>query len=70
MSHCEEGYWKGDTLVIARISFRCPRQGHGTRLLQFLVEQADELGFKQIAIETPSPEEQAFGREFGMLSYK
>jgi hypothetical protein len=45
------GDWPTDTLVIARIGFNDQRAGHGTSLLQFLVELGGVYGYANIGIE-------------------
>ncbi|UUD64504.1 GNAT family N-acetyltransferase [Pseudomonas seleniipraecipitans] len=61
--------WDNHTLVIARICFRDQRQGHGTALLQFLVDIAGKLPYTHIGIEQANPDATAFGTRFGFTRY-
>lgn len=62
-------FWPEGTLVIARIEFKNIKKGHGTALLRFLVEHADEVGYAHIAIECANENAQAFGVKLGFENY-
>ena len=62
-------FWPEGTLVIARIGFKNIKKGHGTALLRFLVEHADEVGYAHIAIECANANAQAFGVKLGFDNY-
>lgn len=70
MSHAKGGGWENDTLVIVNMDFSSSHLQCRARLFQFLVDQADDLGFKRMAIECPNQGADEFGRGLGMLSYK
>ncbi len=57
--------WKDDTLVIARIYLREVRVGHGTRLLNFIVNLADKYHYKKIVIECANDNSSGFARHHG-----
>lgn len=64
----EEGneFWGGKSLVISRIGFNKPRQGHGTDLLKLIVEFAQERQYEVIGIEQgSSPSIQCFAEKYG-----
>jgi len=58
--------WPRETLVLARISFKEERKGHGRRLLTLITGLAPEIGYKHIAIECANENSSAFGRRFGL----
>lgn len=60
------GSWPQWTLVIARISFRETRAGHGRALLEFFVEHAHRFGYDKIGVEETIPHDgiQGFCRQF------
>ncbi|MTI12132.1 GNAT family N-acetyltransferase [Sansalvadorimonas verongulae] len=60
-----ETEWGKDTLVIARIHFHQKRVGHGTSLLNFLIEQAPRCKYRQIAIEFANDNSAAFAKRYG-----
>lgn len=62
-------FWPEGTLVIARIGFKSIKKGHGTALLRFLVEHAEEVGYAHLAIECANENAQAFGDKFGFENY-
>jgi GNAT superfamily N-acetyltransferase len=63
--------WPYNTLVIASISFRDQRRGHGRALLAKLVEMSGRYGYTSIAIEQTSSGEsiQSFVRKFGFANH-
>lgn len=65
-----DDFWGHDTLVIARIGFKQSRRGHGRRLMAFLVECADCVGYSKIGIESINNDSEAFGAKFGLSQYK
>lgn len=62
--------WPVGSVVIARIGFRATRRGHGTALLQKLVEMAPTYGYQTIEIEQTGPDAsiQNFVRKFGFTN--
>lgn len=57
-----------DCLIIARISFRKERIGHGTHIVRFLSEIASKYGFKCIGIESVNEKSASFARKLGFHS--
>ncbi|MET0065549.1 MAG: hypothetical protein ABW076_04310 [Candidatus Thiodiazotropha sp.] len=53
------------TLVIAAISFREKRIGHGTRLLNYLAYIAPKYGYRFISIENIGESSRAFASKLG-----
>lgn len=53
------------TLVIARISFRKKRAGHGRSLFEFLVQQATKHNYDYIAIEQTNKNSSEFAKKLG-----
>lgn len=61
-------FWGGKALVISRIGFDKPRQGHGTNLLKLLVNFARERQYEVIGIEQAgTPSIQAFAERYGFM---
>ncbi|MEL0586894.1 MAG: hypothetical protein AAES65_18715 [Candidatus Thiodiazotropha sp. (ex. Lucinoma kazani)] len=60
-----ESYVGKETLVIAAIAFRENREGHGTRLLDFLVTIAPKYGYRFICIENIGETSRAFALKHG-----
>ncbi|MEO4013008.1 hypothetical protein [Pseudomonas rossensis] len=58
--------WPRETLVLARIGFKDPRNGHGRRLLTLIIGLASEIGYQHIAIECANENSSAFGKRFGL----
>lgn len=54
-----------DCLIIARISFRKERIGHGTHFVRFLAETALKYGFKHIGIESTNSKSRSFAKKLG-----
>lgn len=52
-------------LIIARISFRKERIGHGSHLVRFLAGIALKYGFKHIGIESVNDKSRAFAEKLG-----
>lgn len=57
-----------DCLIIARISFRKERIGHGTHFVRFLAETALKYGFKHIGIESTNSKSRSFAKKLGFQS--
>ena len=60
--------WGMNTLVVARIHFHQTRVGHGSALINFLVEQAPCYGYQQIAIEYANSNSAAFAQRQGFTN--
>ena len=54
-----------DCLIIARISFKKERVGHGSHLVKFLAETALKYSFKHIGIESTNDKSGSFARKLG-----
>ncbi|MDL2277131.1 GNAT family N-acetyltransferase [Parabacteroides sp. OttesenSCG-928-G07] len=63
-----ESIFPPDCLIIARISFRKERIGHGTHFVRFLAEIAVKYGFKYIGIESVNEKSKAFAEKLGFRS--
>jgi hypothetical protein len=63
-----ESIFPSDCLIIARISFRKERIGHGTHFVRFLTEIAVKCGFKHIGIESVNEKSRAFAEKLGFYS--
>lgn len=63
-----ENIFPPDCLIIARISFRKERIGHGTHFVRFLSEIALKHGFKCIEIETVNEKNRTFAEKLGFYS--
>lgn len=57
-----------DCLIIARISFRKERIGHGSHFVDFLSEIAVKYGFKHIGVESVNKKSRAFAEKLGFHS--
>ena len=57
-----------DCLIIARISFRKERAGHGTHFVHFLTEIAVKYDFKYIGIESTNEKSGSFAEKLGFQS--
>lgn len=62
--------WKDDTLVIAIIGFSETRKGHGTRLLNYLLQLANVYNYKQIIIESTNDDSSGFAQKNGFTNVK
>lgn len=60
-----ESLFPPDCLIIARISFRKERVGHGSHFVRFLAEIALKYGFKHIGIESANEKSRAFAEKLG-----
>lgn len=60
-----ESQFPPDCLIIARISFRKERSGHGSHFVRFLAEIALKYGFKYIGIESINDKSRAFAEKLG-----
>lgn len=63
-----ESLFPPDCLIIARISFRKERMGHGTHFVRFLSEIALKYGFKHIGIESVNEKSRTFAEKLGFYS--
>jgi len=54
-----------DCFIIARISFKKERIGHGSHFVRFLAETALKYGFKHIGIESTNDKSSSFARKLG-----
>jgi GNAT superfamily N-acetyltransferase len=61
----KESLFPSDCLIIARISFKKERIGHGTHLVKFLIGIALKYGFKYIGIESVNHKSQNFAEKLG-----
>lgn len=57
-----------DCLIIARISFRKERVGHGTHFVHFLTEIAVKYSFKYIGLESTNEKSSSFAEKLGFQS--
>ena len=63
-----ESKFPPDCLIIARLSFRKERIGHGTHFIQFLTKIARRYGFNHIGIECANAKSGAFAQKLGFYS--
>lgn len=63
-----ESLFPPDCLIIARISFKKERIGHGSHFVQFLAETALKYGFKHIGIESVNHKSRTFAEKLGFQS--
>ena len=63
-----ESLFPPDCLIIARISFRKERIGHGTHFVRFLSEIAIKYDFKYIGIESVNEKSKSFAEKLGFQS--
>jgi len=63
-----ESIFPPDCLIIARISFRKERIGHGTHFVRFLAGIAVKYGFKYIGIESVNVKSRSFAEKLGFHS--
>lgn len=63
-----ESRFPPDCLIIARLSFRKERIGHGTHFIRFLTEVARKYGFNHIGIECANTKSSAFAKKLGFYS--
>lgn len=63
-----ESRFPPDSLIIARLSFRKERIGHGTQFIRFLTEVAHRYGFNHIGIECANTKSSAFAKKLGFHS--
>ena len=64
----KESLFPSDCLIIARISFKKERIGHGTHFVRLLTEMAIKHGFKYIGIESVNHKSRAFAEKLGFCS--
>jgi hypothetical protein len=57
-----------DCLIIARISFKKERIGHGSHFVRFLAETALKYGYRHIGIESTNHKSKAFAEKLGFQS--
>jgi len=63
-----ESLFPSDCLIIARISFKKERIGHGSHFVRFLAETALKYGYKHIGIESTNEKSSSFARKLGFHS--
>lgn len=63
-----ESVFPPDSLIIARISFKKERVGHGSHFVQFLAETALKHGYKHVGIESTNHKSSSFARKLGFQS--
>lgn len=63
-----ESLFPSDSLIIARISFKKERIGHGSHFVRFLAGIALKYGFKHIGIESTNDKSSSFARKLGFRS--
>lgn len=63
-----ESLFPSDCLIIARISFKKERIGHGSHFVQFLAEIALKYGYKHIGIESTNEKSSSFAEKLGFRS--
>lgn len=63
-----ESLFPTDCLIIARISFRKERVGHGSHFVRFLAGIALKHGFKHVGIESVNKKSRAFAEKLGFNS--
>jgi len=61
----KESLFPPDCLIIARISFKKERIGHGTHFVRHLTEIAIKYGFKHIGIESVNHKSRTFAEKLG-----
>ncbi len=59
-----------ETLVLSTISFKNTRNGHGTRLLAFLISIADKHNYRFIRIENVGQLSETLAVKYGFTLYK
>ena len=64
----KESLFPPDCLIIARISFKKERIGHGTHFVRFLTEIAIKYGYKHIGIESVNDKSKSFAKKLGFRS--
>lgn len=64
----KESLFPPDCLIIARISFKKERIGHGSHFVRFLAETALKYGYKHIGIESTNDKSSSFARKLGFRS--
>jgi len=64
----KESLFPPDCLIIARISFKKERMGHGTHFVEFLAETAVKHDFKYIGIESTNHKSRSFAEKLGFHS--
>jgi len=64
----KESLFPPDCLIIARISFKKERIGHGTHFVRFLTEIAIKQKFKYIGVESVNHKSRAFVEKLGFCS--
>ena len=64
----KESLFPPDCLIIARISFKKERIGHGTHFVRHLTEIAIKYGYKYIGIESVNDKSKSFAEKLGFRS--
>lgn len=60
-----ESLFPPDCLIIARISFKKERIGHGSHFVRLLAETALKHGYRHIGIESTNEKSSSFARKLG-----
>lgn len=63
-----ESIFPPDCLIIARISFKKERIGHGSHFVRFLAEIALKYGYRHIGLESTNDKSSSFARKLGFRS--
>jgi len=63
-----ESLFPPDCLIIARISFKKERIGHGSHFVRFLSEIALKCGYRYIGIESTNHKSRSFAEKLGFHS--
>ena len=63
-----ESLFPSDCLIIARISFKKKRVGHGSHFVRFLAEIALKYGYRHIGIESTNEKSSSFAEKLGFFS--
>ena len=64
----KESLFPPDCLIIARISFKKERVGHGSHFIRFLAETALKYKYKHIGIESTNDKSRSFAEKLGFRS--
>lgn len=64
----KESLFLPDCLIIARISFKKERIGHGSHFVHFLSKIALKYGYSHIGIESTNEKSSSFARKLGFRS--
>ena len=64
----KESLFPSNCLIIARISFKKERVGHGIRFVRYLTEIAIKYGFNYIGVESVNNKSRNFAEKLGFCS--